>query len=111
MTVDRMTGVEDHDLRGFQRARRSGENWVTPTEATILVFVIAILAVVVTQRVFNSIEGARPVECMAEVRGNQAAIIMDADPPVVVGGEGGAADPKYTLFIRYEFGGLRGARR
>lgn len=169
----------------------SSERGLTLTEVTILVFMIAILAVIVTQSVLNSIERARLVKCMAEVRGIQAAIIMDSDrnrhfedpatfwathfhgkkpgpyyylldgdpnkghgndldgideenpgksaenrdrddikfvvlcqhnhrhlgsyvycvdaePPVVVDGEGGAADPKYTRFIKYEFGGPGG---
>lgn len=169
----------------------SSERGLTFTEVTILVFMIAILSVIVTQSVLNSIERARLVRCMAEVRGIQAAIIMDSDrnrhfedpatfwathfhgkkpgpyyylldgdpnkghgndldgideenpgksaanrdrddikfvvlcqhnhrhlgsyvycvdaePPVVVDGEGGAADPKYARFIKYEFGGPGG---
>jgi len=33
---------------------------------------------------------------------------VDAEPPVVVGGESGAPDPLYTRFIKYEFGGPGG---
>jgi type II secretory pathway pseudopilin PulG len=33
---------------------------------------------------------------------------VDSEPPVVVGGEGGAEDPKYTRFIKYEYGGPGG---
>ncbi len=169
----------------------STERGLTLTEVTLLVFMIGILAVIVTVNALNSIERARLVRCMAEVRGIQAAIIMDSDrnrrfqdpatfwanhfhgkkpgpyyylldgdpnkghgndldgideenpgksaenrdrddikfvvlcqhnhrhlgsyvycvdaePPVVVGGEGGAEDPKYTRFIKYEFGGPGG---
>lgn len=176
-------------VEGFSSS--SSERGLTLTEVTILVFMIAILAVIVTQSVLNSIERARLVKCMAEVRGIQAAIIMDSDrnrhfedpatfwathfhgkkpgpyyylldgdpnkghgndldgideenpgksaenrdrddikfvvlcqhnhrhlgsyvycvdaePPVVVDGEGGAPDPKYTRFIKYEFGGPGG---
>jgi type II secretory pathway pseudopilin PulG len=185
----------DSESSGTGRAARSkeasGEQGLTLTEVTLLVFMIAILAVIVTQNVLNSIERARLVKCMAEVRGIQAAIIMDSDrnrhfedpatfwathfhgkkpgpyyylldgdpnkghgndldgideenpgksaenrdredikfvvlcqhnhkhlgsyvycvdaqPPVVVGGEDGAEDPKYTRFIKYEFGGPGG---
>jgi type II secretory pathway pseudopilin PulG len=169
----------------------AAENGFTLTEVTVLVFMLGIVTVIVTQSVLNSIERARLVKCMAELRGIQAAIIMDSDrsrhfedpatfwathfhgkkpgpyyylldgdpnkghgndldgideenpgnsaenrdredikfvvlcqhnhkhlgsyvycvdgePPVVVGGEGGAPDPKYTRFIKYEFGGPGG---
>jgi len=167
----------------------SSERGLSLTEVTVIAFVVGILAVIGTQSVLNYIERARLVKCMAEIRGIQAAIIMDSDrqrrfqdpetfwknhfhgkkpgpyyylldgdpnkghgndldgideenpgkadrdrqdikfvvlcqhnhkhlgsyvycvdaePPVVVGGPDGVEDPKYTRFIKYEFGGPGG---
>ena len=165
----------------------------TLTEVLLIVFVVGLLAAIVTVNVLNAIERSRLARCLAEVRGIQAAIIMDSndgrhfmdpatfwathyhgekpgpyyylldgdpnkghgndldgideenpgeswknrdrkdikfvvlcqhnhkflgdyvycvdeEPPVVVGGEGGAPDPNYTRFIKYEFGGPGGGK-
>jgi len=52
----------------------AAEKGFTLTEVTVLVFMLGIVTVIVIQSVLNSIERARLVKCMAELRGIQAAI-------------------------------------
>lgn len=63
---------------GVERGAPSGAAGFTLTEVVIVAVGIAVLAAIVIGSVLNAIERARLTRCMAEVRGIQAAIIMDS---------------------------------
>jgi prepilin-type N-terminal cleavage/methylation domain-containing protein len=60
------------------RSRR-GQEGFTLTELIIGVFVIGMLAMVVINNAFERIEEARLARCMVELRGIQAAVLMDSN--------------------------------
>jgi type II secretory pathway pseudopilin PulG len=70
-----MCGYRDPGAARGPRGRAAG---FTLTEVVIVAVGIALLAAIVIVSLLNAIERARLARCMAEVRGIQAAIIMDS---------------------------------
>lgn len=192
-----MNSADHHNINSLDRGSESvarassGQAGFSLVELVIAVYIIGILAVIITNNLFDSIEKARLARCMTELRGIQAAIYMDSDngrrfmdpasfwsshyhgekpgpyhylldgdpnmghgndldgvdeenpgasdpqkkdikfvvmcshdhkwlghyvyltdeePPQVVGGLGGADDPGYARFMKWEYGGPGGGR-
>lgn len=190
-----MKRPENHNIDSLDRGSESiahapsGQEGFSLTEIIVIVYIVAMLATIIVNNVFDSIEKARLARCMAELRGIQTAVWMDSndgrsfqdpgtfwsthyhgskpgpyfylldgdpnkghgndldgvdeenpgasdprkkdikfaivcqhdhkwlgdyvyltdeEPPLVVGGLGGAEDPGYDRFAKWEFGGPGG---